>query len=438
MNNLRYLLIGAAMVFATVAAGKEAHAQRRMVVLIDASGSMTLTREGDTTNPTRFHAARALARQRISEEQAAGTNLVSVYTFQDTSASQITAGFVTADQARADILGLDPVTTPFGNTPLAGSICDAVDALVLSGATTRILQVSSDGEENFTPDTHQCAGPFSTFPEEPFSDGSWQNKVLNYAIDNNITVRIDLFNNDPIVNPFMARSSRVFNPEASITAKAKATGIASKAAGALADERPPTLVEFFSVLARETGGRLVVAEDAAPLPVFADMNADRCVDRSDALLLARQFGLTTPPADGKFDLSGDGKIGFADYQILLANRTAGCSPDPYVARAPLVCTNRTVTIDGQAVEGGGITIEARGACNVVIRNSLVVAGQNAINIIGGAVITVDNSILVGENAVISTRGAAFLSAANTVFHGKRELQGALVFIDRGGNTWEQQ
>ena len=82
----------------------------------------------------------------------------------------------------------------------------------------------------------------------------------------------------------------------------------------------------------------------------------------------------------------------------------------------------------------GHTVSVTG--KLTIKNSLVVSGKNAINVLGAAVISVDNSILVGQNAVISSRGASLVIAKNSVFHGKRDVDGAFVLIDLGGNTFE--
>jgi hypothetical protein len=442
MSNVRILLISFTMVLATIAAGTTtAHAQRRMLVLIDASGSMTTPRPSDPAHPTRFDAAKALAEQRILEQDAASAlSGVAVYTFSDFTSSLRTpvsvsfpTGFVPVNDALDTIDALDLFTVGGGSTPLAGSMCDAINTLVTDGGSVKILQVSSDGLENSTPAGNPCAGPDSLAPE-PFTPGSWQNLVLSHFTGAGINVRVDLFDSSQV--SFAARRLAAPGPDDLATEKMRA--INAFAAAAAAGE-PPTLEEFFAALARVTGGAVTLVDDnAAVLPVYADMNGDSCVDRTDANLLSRQFSRLVPPADGKFDLNTDGKIGFADYQLLLNNRTPGCgTPDPYAPRAPVVCKGGApVVIDGKSIESGGITIDVRGACAIVIKNSLIVSGQNAINVLGTAVVTVDNSILIGENAVVSSVGVTLLSAANSVFHGPKNITGALAYIDRGGNTWE--
>src|SRR2546430_12153623 len=125
MHNVRRLLIGFATVAATVAGVSAAHADRKMLVLIDASGSMTTVR-GD--NRTRFDAAKQRALDEIGIQDALGATTYAVYTFSDTTATlQTAAGFVNKNDATTAINGLDLLTVGGGVTPLAGSMCDMVD-----------------------------------------------------------------------------------------------------------------------------------------------------------------------------------------------------------------------------------------------------------------------------------------------------------------------
>lgn len=436
MNNVRNLLIGFAAVLATVAGASAAHADRKMLVLIDASGSMSTVR-ADTQ--TRFAAAKARALDQIGVQAGIGLDAVAVYTFSDTTSTlQTVGGFVDPNVAITAITNLDLFTVGGGNTPLAGAMCDAVNALQAVTATEKILEVASDGEENFTPNTNPCFGPFSTDPNPPYSAGSWQNLVFNKVAGAGIAVQIDLFDPGPITT-FAARFATMTDPEGALTAQTRAVSAFSMMAAAVG-EGPPTLADFFTQIALVSGGRLTVIQDTVPtLPVTGDFTGDGCVDRSDALAVARAFGRSGSPQDIPFDLNLDGTVGFTDYASVVTHFTpGGCGvPDPYVARAPVTCgPGRPVVITGAAIESGGITINAFPACQITIKNSLVVSGQNAIKILGAAVISVDNSILVGQDAVISSRGASLLITKNSVFHGRRDVDGAFALIDLGGNTFE--
>jgi hypothetical protein len=435
MSNVRNLFVGLAAVFATVAGTSAAHADRKMLVLIDASGSMSIQR---ADLQTRFEAAKARALDQIGVQAGLGLDAVAVYTFSDsTSTLQTPGGFVDPNVAIAAITGLDLFTVGGGVTPLAGAMCDAVDALIAVTATEKILEVASDGEENSTPAAHPCSGPFSSDPNPPYSIGSWQNKVLAKVGSTPIAVQIDLFDPGPITT-FAAMAAAGSDPEGQLTAETRAVSAFSIMIAA--GEGPPTLREFFTQIALATGGRLTVVEDTAPtLPVIGDFTGNGCVDRADAISLARTFGTSGAPQDNPTDLDLDGTVGFADYALVLRRFTpGGCGvADPYVPRAPIVCRgSQIVVIDGQAIENGGITVDARGSCQVIIRNSLIVSGLNAIDIRGSALITTENSIIVGQNAVVTSVGATLLIARNTVFHGKRVVTGAFAYVDLGGNTWE--
>src|SRR5215831_10088354 len=129
MHNVRRLLIGFTTVAATVVGASAAHADRKMLVLIDATGSMSTVR---ADLQTRFDAAKARAVDQITVQAGLGLNGVAVYTFSDATSTLQTAGFVTANAAIKVING-DPSATPpippldlftvgGGVTPLAGSM----------------------------------------------------------------------------------------------------------------------------------------------------------------------------------------------------------------------------------------------------------------------------------------------------------------------------
>jgi hypothetical protein len=447
MHNVRRLLIGFAMAAATIIGASAAHADRKMLVLIDATGSMSTVR-GD--GATRFEAAKQRALDQIGVQAGLGLNGVAVYTFSDaTSTLQTVGGFVPTNDAIKVIAG-DPTATPpippldlftvgGGITPLAGSMCKAVDDLVATGATTKILEVASDGEENATPMTDPCFGPFSTDPNPPYSTGSWQNLVLSKVSSvppPGIQVQIDLFEPGPVTG--FSAFAAAMDPEAQQSAVMRfATAGAMLAA---AGDGPPTLQDFFTEIARVTGGRLTVIEDpATSVPVLGDADGNSCIDRTDAIAVARSFGQTGDPQDLPFDLDDSGKVGFIDYAAEVSRFTpGGCgTPDPYTPRAPIVCRgSMVISMNAQVIENGGITVDARGSCQITIMNSLIVSGQNALDIRGTALIVVQNSIIVGEGNSIRSDGATMVIAKNSVFHGPRSITGAFVFGDLGGNTIE--
>jgi hypothetical protein len=447
MREMRQLLIGMIGMAMFVSDTGVARADKKMVVLVDLTGSMAQPRRDptcpdpsdpscpiDPVNPTRYDAAKSTADFVV--ETAAGVvtpgqelNGVRVFIFHTLDAvngiSEIvpaatagdpnpgqpgSPGWFTATAARRAIASIAP---PNGGTPLAASMCQAANVFseLNNPDTIRDLQTFTDGGEN----TSFTVAPPNCFPE----DGDWQTAVRNHVINAGVVVSPTLYTNVAVPAPFRFPS---VNPEAGFDSFAPGL-----AAALVSDE------EFFRDLAAVTGGTFRVIRDADRPPVYADMTGDSVVTRDDAILLARKFGQPAS-SNAQFDLNGSGVIGFDDYSIIVPRIRP---PDPFTPRDPIICRGaRQIVIDGQAVENAGITIDVRGACQITIRNSLIVSGRNAITILGTAALIVDNSIIVGEDAVISQQGSAVLSAANSVFHGRLDTKGAFHFIDRGGNVFE--
>jgi hypothetical protein len=454
-NQIRWMRVAVALAtLAAASAPVHADPERRLLILIDASGSMATSRPDDGNGATRFAAARSFAKARIGfyEKQVDVRDLkVAVYTFQGDDAlpilhtdSTVDSGFADRNVARhvIDCLTDAPDSTcsdtpdlgvPFavgGNTPLARGMCKVVNLFSGFGSTdAKYLQVSSDGEENSSlTDCHGPTGVLNAAGTAYDPADSWQNQVISAFTGTGISAHTDLFE---IKNLPMLRQPAP-DPEGVVTPEARAFAATPSASTGLTP-----LEQFFTLLAQVTGGSLTVIHDDEPLPLIGDFNGDRCVDHHDAIPVARGFGPVTPPRDGTFDLNSDHTVDFVDYLIQLSLIDPTCGPDPFVHRDPVVCKGaQRIVIDGQSIEDAGITIDARGSCEITIRNSLIVSGKNAIVVVGSAVVTVDNSVIVGQNAVLVQHGSAVLSAAKSVFHGKLSTQGAFQFIDRGDNVFE--
>lgn len=408
--------------------------ERRLVVLLDATGSMTMTRPADPVNPNRFDAARSVSIDDLIAFAGDATNPltgVRIFTFHNTGITEQIPpnpdpdteanpdpdgdGWFAPDFIRKLILRLP---MPTGLTPLAGSMCDAIDVFAdrapppFPADTIKTLATYSDGGENNTSPLSECFD---------LDRATWQSKVTTHLLNAGVVFNGTLFTDATLL-------ASAPNPE---TTELAGLGRApTPALSGLSD------AEFFASLAKATGGTFRTVTDNERLPVFADLNDDSAVDRTDAILLARQFG---QPADPRFDLNNDGVIDFNDYLIVISRLGVGSgNPDPYAPRDPVVCKNSEVVIDGQVIENAGITITTHDASckGVTIRNSLIVSGQNALTIVGATQVTVDNSIIVGQDDAITLRGVARLSAANSVFHGKTDLRGQIKLTDRGGNVFE--
>jgi hypothetical protein len=434
-----------------LAAGTAA-ADRTMVVLLDATGSMQTIRKDSNGNCTetpcrsRFKQAQLDAATRVQDVQLNGGLLgVAVYKFFLTGTGINIVheppgspdGFVAPFDAQTAILN---ATVTSERTPLAGAMCDAIDKARQSGTaatTTRFLEVYTDGGENNTLGP-PCKGPFSVMLNTaPFDSGppaSWQHLVYSRAIDLLPPVQVDgtLYHN---VSAPLALRTDPANPE---SVELEALGRPEANARAAVFASPATDVDLFSALAADTGGTFTEVVDGEPVPVSGDLDGDFDVDRNDAILMARQFGSPAVPA---FDLNGDGKIGFDDYVLLIAHfsKDSGTpAPDPYTPSSTVNCRGaQTITIDGKVIENGGVTIQGTGSCHVIIRNSLIVSGAAAVTVRGSTVLEVENSIVVGEGQWLDARGSTLLSAADSVFHGQQKVNGAFAYTDRGGNTFEK-
>jgi hypothetical protein len=447
MKDGRVLLTGiAAALAATVSAGLgTARADQHLLVLLDASGSMIRERGGDATTPTRWDAARKAADDAIADYAATegAVTWVALYAFAGSSLmtplshgvlpepignedpwkrcenqSPAPDGYVSFRCAQVILRhGLDGVLTS-QSTPLAGSMCRAADTLLddlaaRTGSTGKIY-VASDGAENTTPVGHVCK-PDST------SQG-WKDAVTAYYRQRGLpALDVDLFDH-PLVTGFAARR---IDPE---PAPAR-----SEVASATATQ---TLDEFFAALTSLTGGRFRHIRDDQPLPRFADLSGDHCVDLDDAWLVAQRFGQRTPNVDPRFDLDRNGVITFADYLIVLS-RIEGCAgPAPYTPAAPIVCHGADeIVLDGRSLETPGTAIEVRGSCRVTVRNSLIVAGQDAFHVTGSAEIVVENSFVAAAGALVDKRGSVRLTASGSQLKGPIRGRGAWVLDDRGGNRW---
>ena len=422
--------------------------KRYMLMVIDGSGSMTQAR---ASGGTRFDAAKTLADKELVFFAGQGPiDGVAVYTFtndgvnnglvqQSNNNNPLCPGaWITPDKARELVQGTTLVAPlPSFRTPLANSMCDAIKILRDKNknvdGTTRILHVSTDGEENSSArGLNLCGGDYSTTPNYPWDEGSWQNNVLNQVrgtppvdMRQDEFMRIILFQRDPIVG--FAAPKEPANLE----------GGASKMAAAIGLSRVTDL-EFFSQLATKAGGTFAVALDNAPLPVSGDLGGDTCIDHSDAFEVLRRFGQTVPAVDAKYDLNMDRVVSYADYADLVSKIQGTCGqPDTLAPINPIVCSgNSPVVIDGKSLETASTAIDVRGSCQITIRNSRIVAGQNAIVIRGSAEVTLEDSIIAGDNALVVLNGSARVTVSGTYFKGDTDIRGSWQFIDHGGNTWE--
>ncbi len=155
--------------------GPDAH----MIVLLDRTGSMMTVRS--STGNTRCYDALEQAKQDVVDFFGNNPNRkAAVWTFAGNTYTQLTAGFVDLLDAQTALFSLDGVICT-GATPLADTLCDAVDFFPGGLAIgDKILSINSDGDENWS--SGACSGPNSnTYPPPGgnYDTGSWQKKAWN-------------------------------------------------------------------------------------------------------------------------------------------------------------------------------------------------------------------------------------------------------------------
>ncbi|HWO24024.1 MAG TPA: dockerin type I domain-containing protein [Kofleriaceae bacterium] len=302
------------------ASSRIARADEHVLILLDVTGSMSLA---STTTPgiTRLD----VAKQRIATFLDAVPPVTRKFALWYFDATHYTSVYpfsanMTAAQVKAQVL----TATYGGVTPLAHSICAAVDELVAykpSEFHQKRVYLATDGEENATPTTDQCYGPSSTTAYPMLTSGSWQWKVLNKACTGNpntpgicsagippgnITLTMDI---DHLFTDYVSlRAATAMNPETG-----KYTSSAITSLGASAD------AALFGGLSAQTGGRYMGITQSTPLataaPLPGDVNRDGCVNVYDYSLLLQYWGTSYSNAD----FNRDGIVNIYDYQTVLQN-----------------------------------------------------------------------------------------------------------------------
>ncbi len=254
-----------------------------LMVLLDRTGSMTVIRA--STGNSRCHDALQLAKQDVQSFFTANgksTNAsAAVWTFTDSGPTNLTGGFATETAATAVLNSLTPEGCS-GMTPLAEAICGASDALnnafPLSGSpVNRVLAISSDGGENNS--DGECAGPSSS-SGPPYSIGSWQRKVSDKVIGQNL-----------VMTRFWGSVTRRVDPE---------TG---------EDVLPKSISsDFFASLTEQTGGVLQSVDDSDALPSsFYDVGLFR-----DGFESGDTRAWSLPPTSGGGLSNGVAKTGLSN------------------------------------------------------------------------------------------------------------------------------
>ena len=309
------------------ATARVASADDDVLVILDTTGSMTL---GSSGGMSRLDVAKARLATFLDTVPSAPTEYA-LWFFDGTTYTPI---YNLGDHhTRAELKTKVLSATTGGNTPLAHTICAAVDELTdYLPSTLRVkrIKLATDGEENNTPAIDQCSGPPSSTLYPVLEVDSWQWKVRNKACtgesdapgicaggvppgDVTLIVDVDLlFDNVPTLSG-RSSSSLESGPHTLDRFAALAP--------------PPVNADaaFFSGLARETHGRYTAITPQTPpavaMPVAGDANGDGCVNIQDRALVLQQFGT---PGNGA-DFNHDGIVNTFDLQTVLQNFGRGCT-----------------------------------------------------------------------------------------------------------------
>lgn len=292
--------------------------EQHSIIVVDRSGSMMGTR---TDGQTRFQVAIQNAKDYVNLPLAI-PHYFSVWTFEGSTYIK-EQGFASGTTT---IATLNRLTVGTGLTPLAYTVCDAIDALFtyrtdLGNKARKVVKLVSDGEENSTPSGTQCHGPSSTATTPPYTTGSWQAKVYNKFATRNA-------NTPPPAGAFFPAVLNVTVLSGYISLRGASTSAIeySPAGQAMAPHSMSTLVDyltFLQTLAQDSGGTYTQIVDSKPAPVFGDTNNDFCVDNTDYSEVLANYGATVPPGNPAADFNNDKVIDYYDYTIVVNNQGVG-------------------------------------------------------------------------------------------------------------------
>ncbi|WNG51248.1 VWA domain-containing protein [Archangium minus] len=292
--------------------------EQHSIIVVDRSGSMTAVR---SDGQTRFKVAIQNAKDYVNLPLNI-PHFFAVWTFEGSSYIK-EQGFASATTT---IATLNRLTVGTGLTPLAYTVCDAIDALFtyrpdLGNKAKKVVKLVSDGEENNTPVGTQCYGPSSTLDAPPYTTNSWEWKVYNKFATRNP-------NTPPPAGAFFPAvlNVTVLSGYISLWNMSASAPEYSPAGQVMTPRSMSTMANYFTflkTLAQNSGGSYTEIVDSKPAPVFGDTNQDFCVDNTDYSEVLANYGATVPPGNPAADFNNDKVIDYYDYTIVVNNQGVG-------------------------------------------------------------------------------------------------------------------
>jgi hypothetical protein len=302
-----------------------ASADEHVLVVLDRTGSMTLA---SIPGKTRLQ----VAKERINAFLDIVPSVSTKYAFWTFEGTTYTPVYTFAqNKTPAEIKAAVNAVVTGGNTPLARSVCGAVDELINflpNEFHTKRIYLATDGEENASPTTDQCYGVSSTTTYPNLQTNSWQWKVRNKACTGNASTPGPCASGIPPSGLSLIVDIDHLYDFVPLRADAPVEWADSASTRTLSSTSDAA---FFGGLSRETNGRYVGVTPSTPptqaTPVPGDASGDGCVNVTDRSLVLSQYGQTVP-AGTATDFNRDRIVNVYDYNTVLQNYGRGCTAVP--------------------------------------------------------------------------------------------------------------
>jgi len=282
---------------------------------------------------TRLQVAKERVAAYLDSVPTSPTNRYSLWTFQNNG--YIPVFHLAQNKSRAEIKSYINGLTAAGDTPLAGTICSAVDELIKylpNEYHDKRIYLVTDGAENNTDPTDQCFGPYSsTTYDQGLEENSWQWKVRNKVCTGEATTPGPCNGPPPYNLSFIMDVDLLFTEYVpfgpSVDSVTEEKGPSFTSSPASTTTNPDAI--FFSGLSAASGGKYTTITPTTPpaqaTPQPGDANLDGCVNITDRSLVLQYYGQSVPTGT-PVDFNRDNIVNVYDYNTVMQNYGRGCTP----------------------------------------------------------------------------------------------------------------